>query len=134
MPPNPSAFRYLPWWRGLAFLWLVAVIVYSLLPPSEMPHLHVSDKIEHAFSYGVLMYFFASVTPRSWHGPLALIFVAMGVAIEFVQRAVGYRHFEVADMFANGIGTAIGLVLSFTPLGRFVAALDRAVARASARG
>jgi VanZ family protein len=134
MQPNPFLYRYLAWWRGIAFLWLVAVIVYSLLPPSDMPHLHISDKIEHGVSYALLMFFFASVTPRSWHGVLALVFVAMGIGIEYVQRAVGYRHFEVADMFANGVGVAIGLSLSFTPIGRLFAALDRVLARVVTRG
>ena len=35
-------------------------------------------------------------------------FVAMGIAIEFLQRMTGYRSFEVLDMVADAIGVALG--------------------------
>ena len=38
----------------------------------------------------------------------ALGFVAMGITLEFVQRWLGYRTFEVADMVANTVGVAAG--------------------------
>jgi VanZ family protein len=37
----------------------------------------------------------------------AIAFVALGIALEFVQAHVG-RDFEVADMVADAIGVAIG--------------------------
>jgi VanZ family protein len=37
----------------------------------------------------------------------AIGFIAMGVAIEFIQPFTG-RNFEVADMAADAIGVAIG--------------------------
>ena len=35
-------------------------------------------------------------------------FIAMGVALEFVQGWLGYRSFEVADMLADTLGVALG--------------------------
>jgi VanZ family protein len=32
----------------------------------------------------------------------------MGIAIEFVQGATGYRSFEVMDMVADAIGVLLG--------------------------
>jgi VanZ family protein len=38
----------------------------------------------------------------------ALGFIAMGIAIEFVQRWTGYRSFEVYDMIADALGVLFG--------------------------
>jgi VanZ family protein len=36
----------------------------------------------------------------------------MGIALEFAQRWLGYRSFEVADMVANTVGVALGLSIT----------------------
>ena len=36
----------------------------------------------------------------------------MGIAIEYLQRATGYRTFEVADMIADAVGVATGWLLA----------------------
>ena len=38
----------------------------------------------------------------------AIGFIAMGVALEFVQRALGYRSFELLDMAADAVGVLAG--------------------------
>jgi len=38
----------------------------------------------------------------------ALAFVAMGIALEFLQGMTGYRSFDAMDMIANTVGVAIG--------------------------
>jgi glycopeptide antibiotics resistance protein len=38
----------------------------------------------------------------------AAAFVAMGIALEFIQGALGYRSFEVFDMYANTLGVLLG--------------------------
>jgi hypothetical protein len=43
---------------------------------------------------------------------VAAAFVAMAIALEFVQRATGYRSFEVQDMEAGAIGVLLGWVLA----------------------
>jgi glycopeptide antibiotics resistance protein len=35
----------------------------------------------------------------------------MGVGLEFLQGAVGYRSYEIADMYANTLGVALGWAL-----------------------
>ena len=54
------------------------------------------------------MFWFAFLyrrTPtRLWY---ALGFIAMGVAIEFIQPYTG-RDFEIADMLADALGVALG--------------------------
>jgi VanZ family protein len=40
-------------------------------------------------------------------------FIAMGVAIEFIQPYTG-RHFELADMLADALGVALGWGVALT--------------------
>jgi VanZ family protein len=54
--------------------------------------------------YAVAAFWFCSVyagKARLFH---CLGLVALGVALEFVQRWLGYRSFELADMAADAIG------------------------------
>jgi VanZ family protein len=38
----------------------------------------------------------------------ALLWIGMGIGLEFVQGALGYRTYEVYDMYANTLGVLIG--------------------------
>ncbi len=104
-------------WRllWLAFGWgLAAAIVWLSLTPSP-PKLDFEsgDKLGHVAAYGALMFWFCQIhmggRARLAH---ALGFVAMGVAIEFAQRATGYRSYEELDMLADAAGVAAGWTLA----------------------
>jgi VanZ family protein len=105
---------------GLALGWAgVAGVVYLSLTPSP-PQIGVEggDKIGHFLAYGVLAYWFAQFYSGRTRAIHALGLVALGVALEFVQRATGYRSFEVADMAADALGVAVGWAAArFVPLG-----------------
>jgi len=89
---------------------LVGVILWLSLTP-QPPHVDFeqSDKVGHFIAYGSLMFWFCqlyrSTRTRVAH---AAAFIAMGIAIEFLQRATGYRSFEVMDMVADAIGVLLG--------------------------
>jgi glycopeptide antibiotics resistance protein len=44
----------------------------------------------------------------------AVGFIAMGIALEFVQGWLGYRSFETADMLANTAGVALAWGMATT--------------------
>ena len=96
---------------------MVAAIVYGSVmhsPPSL--GFEQSDKLEHVGGYGLVMFWFCQLyRARPVRLGYALGFAALGVALEFVQRWLGYRSFELADMVADaagvGLGWAIALVL-----------------------
>jgi VanZ family protein len=75
------------------------------------PQLNVEhiDKLEHVVAYGALMFWFAFLYrgARARIG-YALLWIAMGVGLEFAQRATGYRSFELADMAADMLGVLAG--------------------------
>jgi len=94
---------------------MVAGIVYGSVmhsPPSL--GFEQGDKLEHLGSYGLVMFWFCQLyAARRIRLGYALGFAALGVALEFVQRWIGYRDFEVADMVADAAGVALGWGAAF---------------------
>jgi VanZ family protein len=121
-PPSSSALFLLLW-----LLALVCVVTGQLLPGDSAPMrwigaTHVSDKLLHFAAYTLLAFipvFGFKVRP----GILAaLSLIPLGVVLEFAQRLVPGRGFEVADMVANTLGVLAGTVLAL-PWNRPVTAL-----------
>lgn len=83
---------------------MVAAVVWGSLAPA--PPSAGNDKIGHFAVYGVLMFWFAQLYARRMF--YAAGFIAMGVALEFVQGWLGYRSFELYDMLANAAGVLLG--------------------------
>jgi len=95
---------------GLAIGWAaVAVVVYLSLTPSPPDSgIDGGDKLGHFLAYAGLTWWFGQFYSHRTRAAYALGFVAMGIALEFVQGALGYRSLEVADMAANTLGVAAG--------------------------
>ena len=75
------------------------------------------------------MLWWALLFPRfAHHAVLAVLLVAMGIVIEYVQRWTGWRTYEVADMVADGVGVAIGWGLAHTPVGTWINRVKNMVA------
>jgi VanZ family protein len=86
---------------------IVAAIVWLSVTPAP-PQIDVAygDKFGHVASYGLLMSWFCQLYRRRIF--YAAGFILMGVALEFVQRELGYRSYEVLDMLANALGVLLG--------------------------
>jgi VanZ family protein len=96
---------------GLALGWAwVAIVVYlSLTPAPPQVGIEGSDKAGHLFAYALLAFWFCLFYPDRRARLFYMTgFVGMGIALEFVQGALGYRSFELADMAANTLGVASG--------------------------
>lgn len=99
-------------WLGLGWLGVGGVVVLSLIPspPTGVEH---GDKLGHAGSYALLMWWFAQAWLRRDTRTLtAAGLLALGIALEFAQALTGYRSFSVADMAADGLGVALGWLLA----------------------
>lgn len=95
----------------IGFLLVAAVVYLSLTPhPIEVPG-EQGDKYGHIVAYSTLMIWFATIYhARRERIALAVAFVLLGVALEFLQRLTGYRTFDIADMVADGVGVILGWV------------------------
>lgn len=100
-------------WLALGWAGVAAIVYLSLMPNPPELGVEQGDKLEHVAAYGCLMFWFAQVfVARSSRWTVALALVALGVALEFAQRATGYRMFSVADMAADALGVLVGVWLA----------------------
>lgn len=93
---------------------LVAVIVGELLPGTSAPmrwinSTGISDKALHYGAYIVL----AGIPVFNFARPAgvisALSMILFGVALEFAQKVVPGRGFQMADILANTLGVLTGI-------------------------
>jgi VanZ family protein len=94
---------------ALGWGWVAAIAWLSLTASPPKVDVQYSDKLGHFAAYGLLMLWFcflyASLRARMSYG---LGFIAMGIGLEFLQGYLGYRTYEVFDMFANTTGVLLG--------------------------
>lgn len=112
-------------WTAVAWLLVAAIVYLSVTPrPPEIP-LDEGDKYGHLLAYGSAMLWFAQLYAgrRRWVAAVGL--VALGVALEYVQRWTGYRSFDLWDMAADAAGVMIGLAAAPPRLPNLLFALER---------
>lgn len=121
-------FTYL--WLTVGWLLVASVVWLSLTPaPPRIPgEFDGSDKVGHWLAYFILAGWFVQLY-RSW-GPrllYGLLFVALGIGLEFLQEWGGVRSFEVTDMVAGTLGVAAGLALGLTPAAGALQAVEQRI-------
>jgi len=108
----------------LRFLWLtigyalVMLVVYLSITSSPVDleiGFPYEDKLFHILAYFTLMAWFAQIYhDRFQRNMIAIVFVFMGVTLEYIQAYDPSRYFEYADMLANTIGVALGFVVALS--------------------
>jgi VanZ family protein len=89
--------------------WAAAIVWLSLTPRPPEVDIPQGDKLGHFAAYGLLMFWFCQLyLRRPTRIAYAAGFVALGVGLEFAQGALGYRSYEVFDMYANTLGVLMG--------------------------
>lgn len=111
--------------RLLYPLWILSVLLVvtgSLLPANSpvmraVGLLPVGTKVLHFFAYTWLaLLALLAIKQRPVAIMAALFTILLGVALEFGQKLVPGRGFEIRDMFINGAGVLTGFVIGI--LGR----------------
>jgi VanZ family protein len=91
---------------------MVAAIVWlSLTPAPPKLDFEQSDKLGHLLAYGMLMFWFAQLYQKTARALYAAGFIAMGIALEFLQGELGYRAYEIFDTYANALGVLLGWMI-----------------------
>jgi VanZ family protein len=86
--------------------WAAAIVWLSLTPALPEVDIAHSDKLGHFAGYGLLMFWFSQLYLQ--RAAYAAGFIAMGVGLELLQGHLGYRTYEVFDMYANTLGVLLG--------------------------
>jgi VanZ family protein len=115
-----SELRYSRFWYLIGMILTLIVIISSLVPARELPHLRFSDKLQHLLAYtGLALWFGGLVAPRRYMG-LALALLALGGGIEIAQGLMGLgREADWHDFYADALGSGLGLSLCLAGLGRW---------------
>ena len=102
-------------WLAAGWAIVVAIVWLSVTPAPPELDVTQGDKLGHVLAYAALMFWFCQLSAaRNARIGYAIAFLALGIGLEFVQGALGYRSFEMWDMLADAIGIAVGwLIASF---------------------
>jgi VanZ family protein len=113
-------------WKAIGFGFVVLVIYLSLTPDPVDLGAPEGLKIDHVLVYTWLMLWFAqiyrSTATRFW---LAVMFIVLGIALEYLQGLTDYRGFEFSDMLINSFGVALGLLLAHSALQNGLATVEK---------
>jgi VanZ family protein len=113
---NPD-LKLRSFWLAVAYGLVVLVIYLSLTgnPVKTGLSFLYQDKFFHALAYFVLMSWFAQIYHTNVRRNfIAIILIAIGVSLEFLQSLSPVRYYEIADMLANSTGVALGYFLTLT--------------------
>jgi len=111
---NPD-LRYRSLWLGIGYMLVGLVVFLSVTsdPVNTNINLPFVDKFFHALAYFSLMFWFSQIyhvkKQRLFY---AVVFVLMGVLMEYIQSFDPARSYEVADMMANTTGVLLAILLS----------------------
>ena len=121
----------------LRFLWLtigyglVALVVFLSLTSSPVDMemgLPYEDKVLHAFAYFILMAWFSQIYHDKFQrNMIAVIFVFMGMTLEYLQSFDANRYSEFADMIANATGVALGFSIALTGAKNILLRVEKAL-------
>jgi len=122
-----QVLRWFPLWATISWLVVATVIFLSLTPHPIKFDIEQGDKLGHALGYMTVMVCFTQLYTRRVHVWWGLGFIALGIALEYVQGWTGYRHFEYWDMVADAVGVAVGWLLGGTTMAHLVSGIERRI-------
>jgi VanZ family protein len=113
-------------WHAVGWSYVAFVIYCSLDPsPPALPGFQGADKLAHVGAYAVMMLWFGFLyLPGRPYLRLGALFVLLGIVLEFIQGATGYRSMETLDMVSDAGGILVGGLLAKTRLGLALVGLE----------
>ena len=77
----------------------------------------ISDKLQHAAAYFLLMVWFSGFYRRAFYPVIAAVLVALGISLDALQGLTVTRFFDWRDIAMNCAGVALGFVVALSLLG-----------------
>jgi len=117
------SLKYRRSWQIAGLLLLGLSMTAALLPefrfwyfdPAKL--FSYSDKVLHVATFAFLASWFCGQYDRHSYWRIVLGLIAFGALIELIQSMLSYRTSEWLDMYADGIGIAIGLCIALLGAG-----------------
>lgn len=108
--------KYRLLWLAIGYALVVLVIVLSLISAPEVElSFPLEDKFFHALAYFALMAWFSQIYHKSNKRILmAVMFVMLGVILEYLQSFEPSRFAEFGDMVANTAGVVLAYLINLT--------------------
>jgi VanZ family protein len=112
-------------WYAIGALLILVVVVASLVPARDLPHIGMSDKSEHMIAYfGLFLWFGGLLEPRRYAWlTFGLLLLGGGMEIAQGMMRLG-READLHDFLADGIGVGAGLILCFAGLRHWVSWIE----------
>lgn len=105
-----TLLRCRPLWRIALLISVVAILFLATTANPYPVPASASDKVNHVIAFIELTLLTRLSWPEAkalWFAPALLLF---GLAIEGIQAGLPYREFSLADLAADGVGIALGLL------------------------
>lgn len=123
---NPTRLHLRAVWISIGWMMVLTIVWLSLTPSPPDLGIEHGDKFGHFLAYGILMFWFCQLyAARQAQIAYAAGFVAMGVALEFIQGALGYRSYEAFDMLATAVGVLAGWAAARFAGGSLLARIEK---------
>ena len=98
-----------------AIAWLVVTVLMLMPVPGGVPE--GTDKVVHFLLFAGMAFGALSFSQRAGQlAGLGLLTIAGGTGLEFAQRLVDYRTFDLVDAVANALGASSGYAVALTVL------------------
>ena len=125
---NNPELRYRKLWLVIGYAMIVIVVYLSLTsdPIQIDTSLPYQDKLLHMLAYFALTFWFMQIYHIRQHVMFWLImFLFLGVFMEYLQGFDPGRYAEAGDMVANVLGVAVALALSRTRMRFMLTGFER---------
>lgn len=117
-------------WLIIGYL-LVALVVFLSLSSSPVDtglRFPYEDKLYHALAYFTLMLWFAQIYHDRFKRTLfAVLFIMLGVALEYLQSFDPNRYSEFGDIVANSTGVLLGLLIAMAGARNGLARVEKVI-------
>jgi len=123
------ALRHRWRWQLAGIVLLMSALTGALLP--DLPFIdlsrpfRMSDKGLHVLVFALLALWFSGQYARQSYWRIGVGLIAFGALIELIQSMVSYRTAEWMDMYADGVGITIGLIIALLGAGGWSPRMER---------
>jgi VanZ family protein len=100
-------------WQLLLLAFAATSAYFAFVPVTPRVAVSIHDKLNHLAAFGAMGLAAALARPSTWRHTLAAAagLIAYGAFIELVQSLLPTRSADAADLLADALGVATGLLL-----------------------